>query len=241
MALGGYSPQQQQLFQPYQIGSKGMQPLKKQSGFSKWAFGEKEQFQRSPLHTPQGMDVLEQLLSSGAQGLQDPQAGFQPIANQAVRQFQSQTVPGLAERFTALGGSGTRGQSSDFAGMLGGAGADLQSQLAAMSAEYGLQNRQGLLQQLQLGLQPQFETQHKDRGSGFLERFAQSLAGPQFSDAVKSYGNSFGKFGGGTTNAPIPGQNVVGNYSRIDKGGQGGGTGYGDMASFAMKLLPMLI
>jgi len=230
---GGYTPEQQQLFQPYQIGSKGMKPVKKQGGASKFFLGEKEQFQRSPLHTPQGMQALEQLLATGLGNLQNPQAGFQPIAENAQRQFQTQTIPGLAERFTNLGGSDTRG-SSDFAGMLGGAGADLQSQLASMASQYGLQNQQNALSQLQTGLQPQFETQHKNRGSGFFENLLNQFAGPGLQSAAQSFGSQYGQYGG-TTNAPIAGQNVVGQYSPT---GQPGG---GNMASYVTKLLPYLL
>lgn len=216
--FGGYSPQQQQLFQPYQQGSNGITPLKKRGNVGKFFLGEQESFQRSPLHTPQGMQLLEQLLSSGSEGLNDPYAGFQPIADQATRQFNSETVPGLAERFTALGGSDTRG-SSDFAGQLGGAGANLQSALAALKSEYGMKNRQGLLQQVGLGLTPQFETQHKNRGSGFLEKLLSALG-----SGTGGIGKAFGT---------ISGQSAGNNSS----GNQGGN----DASSLITQLLPFLI
>ena len=54
---------------------------------------------------------------------------FEPLRQQAMTQFNTQTVPSLAERFTSLGG-GQR--SSAFQGALGQAGAGLQENLAGM-------------------------------------------------------------------------------------------------------------
>ncbi len=152
--------------QPFQIGSQGMKPLKKRSGIGEFFLGKQERFNQTPTQTPQAMQALMQLLQGGMQGLQDPYAGFDPIAQQAQEQFQSETVPSIAERFTAAGGGQN---SSAFQGALGSAGSGLQRQLAAMKSEYGMQNRGGLLNQLQLGLTPQFETQFRPRQKGFLE------------------------------------------------------------------------
>lgn len=58
---------------------------------------------------------------------------FAPIEQQAQRQFQTETVPSLAERFSSLGAQ----NSSAFQGALGNAGANLQSQLASLRAQYG--------------------------------------------------------------------------------------------------------
>lgn len=179
-----YTQPQQNLFQPFQnVNGKGLQPLKPQSGFNQFLFGRPESFQRTPTQTPQGMDFLESLLSGAKTGLQNPQAGFQPIADQATRQFNTQTIPALAERFTAANGA----RSSAFQGALGAAGSDLQSRLAAMSSQYGLQNRQSLLQQGQLGLSPQFETQHYEPTNGFLYSLLSEII-PSLKDASKNFG-----------------------------------------------------
>jgi hypothetical protein len=115
-------------------------------------------FQQSPnKFIPQGQNALSMLLSKGQQKLNNPSAGFEPIAAQARNRFQRQTVPGLAERFTALGGSDTRG-SSDFSGALAGAGSEFEQGLAALQAQYGIQNEQSALNMLQLGLTPQTES-----------------------------------------------------------------------------------
>jgi len=64
----------------------------------------------------------------------------EPLAQQAQARFQQQTIPSIAERFTALG-AGSQG-SSAFAQQLGGAGADLQRELAALRSLYGYQTAQ---------------------------------------------------------------------------------------------------
>jgi hypothetical protein len=153
-------------YQPIAYRGDTGQAFQPRSGFQNWLRGNPELFQQMPKYSPQMMQGLEQIFSQGLEGLQNPQAGFQPIADQAVNQFNTQTVPGLAERFTAMGG-GQR--SSAFQNALGGASSDLNRNLAALGANYGLQNRQGLLDQLKLGLTPSFETIHRPRQSGFLQ------------------------------------------------------------------------
>ena len=101
--------------------------------------------------------------------MNNPQKGFEPIAANARRQFQTVGVPGLAERFTSIGG-GQR--SSAFQGALGSANAELESALAALGSQYGLQQQNSLLQMLGLGLQPSFENIYMPRSPGFGESFA---------------------------------------------------------------------
>lgn len=55
---------------------------------------------------------------------------FDPIRQQELQRFSTQTVPGLAERFAGTGNI----QSSAFQQALGGAGADLGTRLAALQA-----------------------------------------------------------------------------------------------------------
>ena len=75
------------------------------------------------------------VLNQGQQGLQNQsiqqlmqilgQGGgsFAPIEQQARNNFNTQTIPSLAERFQSIGGQGT-GNSSAFQGALGAAGWD---------------------------------------------------------------------------------------------------------------------
>ena len=129
-------------------------------------FGQKEGFFQIPTVTPQVANILQQVLGQAGEGLQNPYAGFEPLAQQAREQFETQTVPSLAERFTALGSGGGSQRSSAFQGALGSAASDLEKGLAALQAEYGLRNRESLLNQLKIGLYPQFENLHRPGTAG---------------------------------------------------------------------------
>ena len=139
------------------------------------AFGRpiKAQNTQLPTLTPQQQAWQQQAGQMATQGLQDPTAGFNPIADRARSQFQSQTIPSLAERFTSFGQGGQR--SSDFIGAMAGAGSDLEEGLAGQAAQFGLQN-QGLLQQLLgIGMQPSFENIYRPEQMGGMQRFGASL------------------------------------------------------------------
>lgn len=227
-----YSAQQNQLFQPYQYGANGMQAVKPQSGFSKFLNGSQEQFQRTPTQTPQGMSFLESLLSGAQSGLQNPEAGFNPIRQDVTRQFNTETVPGIAERFTGANAQ----RSSAFQGALGNAGSGLASRLAAMQAQYGLENRRGLLEQGRLGLTPQFETFHRPETPGFLSSLMGNI-GPLASagaDIYKAYqgGKNFGQFGDQSAQEAQGNQGTSGGKEGFDWKGA---------ANLAIKILPFLL
>lgn len=126
--------------------------------------------QQVPIRAPNQIGAQNQLLQMGLSGLQNLPAAqsFDPIAQRARSQFKSDVVPGLAERFTSLGG-GQR--SSAFEGALGNAGAGLEEALAALGSQFGLQQRGqeiSLLQSLLgMGLTPQFENISQPKGPGF--------------------------------------------------------------------------
>ena len=154
-------------------------------------FGKKQKAQTTqlPTLTPQQQAWQSQSGQMAMQGLQDPTAGFDPIAQQARSRFQTQTLPSLAERFTSFGQGGQR--SSDFMGAMAGAGADLDEGLAAQQSQYGLQNR-GLLQQLLgMSMQPSFENIYQPEQMGGMQRFGANLLGqsPQmFAGAYQAKG-----------------------------------------------------
>ena len=130
-----------------------------------------EQVQRFTDPQQQGLgQILQQALS----GLQQPLGqGFAPIAEQARTQFQQQTIPGIAERFSGIDGQ----RSSGFQQALGQAGAGLEQGLAGQQAQFGLQ-QQGLLQQLLgQGLTPQFENLQFERDPGLLQQLLTAFAG----------------------------------------------------------------
>ncbi len=162
--------------------------------------GNKKPWEQSPNRfSPQQQKAQNMLLSNGTQQLQNPYAGFEPIGQYAQNKFKTESIPGLAERFTALGGSDTRGQSSDFAGMLSGAQSDFDLGLAGLRSQYGQQNQQNALQMIQAGLTPQHEQiyfgQGPQVGNQLLEQ-AGSLAGKYFENG--GFGGNNNATSGGT-------------------------------------------
>jgi hypothetical protein len=153
--------------------------------------------------TPQQLGWQSEAGNMAMQGLKNPYEGFQPIEQNAREQFQTSTIPSLAERFTSMG-NGQR--SSAFQGALGQAGAGLESNLAGLRSQYGLQNR-GLSQNL-LGqaMQPSFDTMYQQHQPGFLESSLGGLSGTlgQYG-AMKGlgmFGNGMGQQGGGMGGLP---------------------------------------
>ncbi len=157
-ALGGYlanrqsAPQQNQMT----VGVPGSKP----SG--NFFTGYNAQTQQLPRFTPEQQQALSQLLS---QGLSD--FNFPAIENAARSNFQSQTIPSIAERFASMG-SGNRG-SSGYGAALGRAGAGFEQQLAALKSQHGL----GLLG---LGLTPSFENIYIPQTTGLVGTAGQGLA-----------------------------------------------------------------
>lgn len=126
--------------------------------------GSVEQVQK---FNPQQQQILQFLLQQGQQGLQNPYGGFAPIAQQARSQFNQQTVPSLAERFTAMGQNSLG--SPAFASQLGQAGSGLEEALAALQSQYGMQNQKNALQMLALGMSPGAENFYRGSQPGFGE------------------------------------------------------------------------
>lgn len=141
-------------------------------------------FTQAPVQTGQQLQASGDIISRLREmlsGLGNPEAryeGFAPIEQRALSRFNTETVPSLAEKFTAMGGSGHLGSSS-FAGELGKAGTDLEEGLAALKAQYGLQNQGQQNQLLSLllsgALQPQFENNFVSPVQGILGKAAPGL------------------------------------------------------------------
>lgn len=201
--------------QAEQAQAKQQQEAIKQSGFK----------EAPSSRNPQQLSGMNALVQSGLAGLnapmqqQDIYEGFEPIGRSLINKFQSQSIPQLAERFTELGGSETRG-SSDLLGQLSGAQSEFDQGLAALMAQYGLQNRQQqvqesqfnrqhALQQLQLGLQPTKEHVYFSAPQQFPPAQpapAQPGIGSQLlqigGTALGSYLSGGGTFGFGQSNEP---------------------------------------
>jgi hypothetical protein len=150
--------------------------------FSKRGKFQPGRWDRQNLLTPQQQAAQNQFLQMGMQGLQnanqDPYAGFEPIEQNAMSQFNSQIIPSIAERFT-----GSQ-RSSGFQSALQQGAQGLASNLAAQRAQYGLQNRQ--LQQndqrlaqslLGMGMQPSFQYSQQQYIPGGHTGFSGALSG----------------------------------------------------------------
>jgi len=87
--------------------------------------GQSSNIQQSPLFQ-QGSSFLQNLLSGSPEATAAFEAPY-------MRQFNEQTVPGLAERFSGMG-SGAQ-SSSAFSQALGAAGAGLQENLASLRGQ----------------------------------------------------------------------------------------------------------
>lgn len=153
------------------------------SGIKEAAIGSPGQFEQIPNFTPEQLEFIRNqimpLLTQRLSALGSNKFDFAPIAQEARRGFMEQTVPALAERFTAM--TGGKATSPAFASQLGAAGAGLESGLAALGSKYGLA-QQGLQnQQLQsllgIGLMPQYQTAYRPGSGGLLQTLGSSPQG----------------------------------------------------------------
>jgi hypothetical protein len=117
-------------------------------------------------------DLMRQYLDPNSQAVKQ-------FTEPYMRQFNEQTVPGLAERFAGSGAMGGALSSSGFGQSLGAAGGQLQSQLAALKAGLGQQAAQSLMgqygsmQQQALGAQPfAYQQQGPSAAAGALSGWA---------------------------------------------------------------------
>lgn len=114
--------------------------------------GSPSRFERIQKYDPQRNQAFNQILQQALSGLsQSPD--FAPVEQRELQRFQQDTVPGLAERFTSMGGQG----SSGFAESLARGGSQLGTDLGALRSNYQLGQQQNLMQLLGMGLTPQEE------------------------------------------------------------------------------------
>ncbi len=168
-------------------GDTGQQ-FQPRSGFKSWLLGNPGMFRQTPKYNPEIQGQLQQLLQQGFQGLQNPYQGFDNISNEATRQFETQTIPGIAERFTGMGG-GQR--SSAFQAALAGSGEDFKSKLAAMKEMFGQRSREQALGQIGFGLKGQPEFTQYGRQGGALQNLLGPLLGNQ---ADQQFGQGSGEW-----------------------------------------------
>lgn len=124
------------------LGSKGLGEQIKEA-----ILGGQPALLTTPNYPPEVQNILYGLLGTGAAGLQQfaqNVPSFAPQAAEARRVFYQEHVPTIAERFTAFGGEGAQ-RSSAFPASLGAAGAQLESQLAALGSQFEQGNRAQIL------------------------------------------------------------------------------------------------
>lgn len=117
-----------------------------------------------------GLDFLQGLYDPNSQTMQNMQ---QPYINQ----FNQQTIPGIAERFSGLGAGAQN--SSAFGQALSSAAGDLQTNLASLGSQTQLQGLGPLLQLMQTALNPQTQqvVNQGTAGGGILGSFLGGLGG----------------------------------------------------------------
>lgn len=229
----------------------GKSKTKKRGGFFRDTPASTTQIAR---YTPEQEGLQNQALSQSLRGLGGlslpgdkltSSFDFAPIAQNAQANFQQNTIPSLAERFTSLGyGTGNALSSPVFAQQAGQAGAGLEGELARLAAEYGLQ-KQGLEQGeraqqannlfniLNTGLGERFDTLYQPAqksgfkrllgglGSAAVQAGAAYLGGPAGLAAAQGLTGALG----GQNNNQQPSM-ISGNSSPY-AGWQGNATGFG--------------
>lgn len=131
--------------------------------------GKQEQISRL---NPQQVGIQQQIGNTASNmlgNLGQNQFNFEPIAQQARTNFQTKTIPSIANRFAALGAQG----SGAYQHALGSAGAGLEEGLAALQSKYGLaqsgQQQQFLLSLLAQALQPQQDNMFSAPQNGLFQ------------------------------------------------------------------------
>lgn len=145
-------------------------------------FGKSAEVQQLPTQTPGQQDLQSQILGQLGPLLQRAGGGFEGYKQEATRRFEQQGVPSILERLTSMGG----GRSSAVGQQLGGARANLESQLAGQEGQFDQQLLQMLLGS---GMQPGVENLVMPEQQGLIQALLTALAG--------GAGQAAGAYGGG--------------------------------------------
>ncbi len=191
-------------------GNKGEQ----KSTFSKKARGTLDQI----LDDIRGMKGNAQDITQNPQYMQgqewlsnlfnDPEF-FKAFEAPLQRQFEEETIPGLANRFASMGSGGSLG-STAFRNQLAREGSNLSTNIAALrggmqqqgvnqSLQYAQQPFQNLLQLLGIGTQPTMN-QYQPPSAGIG-----ALAAPLLSGATQYYAGQAGQQNNNNNNNPLQG------------------------------------
>jgi hypothetical protein len=148
-----------------------------------WLTGSQSKMKQVPTMNPDQQQYMQQLFS-GLQGqgsnipgmeylqslFSDNPEAFNEFQAPAMRQFNEQIMPGIAERFSGMGAGSRNSSAFNNAGAM--AGARLSENLSAQRA--GL--RSGAMNQLQgfgqMGMRPSFENVYMQGQPGLLQGIA---------------------------------------------------------------------
>jgi hypothetical protein len=140
---------------------------------------------------------------------------YNRFAAPEMRQFNEQTIPGLAEQFAGMGSGGL--SSSSFRNAAVGAGADLGERLGAIRANLRTQGAQGLFQAGQQGMQHHLENVHIPGQPGMLQGAASGIG-----QGLMQMGGSAMQGGGQSGGQSAP---MGGGTQSISRGGGVSGNG----------------
>lgn len=135
------------------------------------ALGHKGKFKQLSTMSPQQLQFAQFARNQGQNQIQNPYAGFAPIRENMQNLFQQQTLPGVAEGWSSMG-QGNALSSGTFGSQLGAAQRAFGGDLAAMMAQYGLQNQHQGMRLAGMGMAPEFKNMYIPGGdSGWGSMF----------------------------------------------------------------------
>jgi len=157
------------------ITMAGLMALQAGSGMAEQATSHRGKWLQKSTMNPDQLQKSQWARMMGQQQIQNPYAGFEPVAQKAQSMFQNQTVPGLAERFTSMAGGAM--SSPSFGSQLYGSGQDMQESLAALMAQYGLHQQQLGQGLMGMGMGNEFENIYQNPQSTWLSRLFGGIGG----------------------------------------------------------------
>ena len=127
-----------------------------------------------PRFRPNQEQYMDQAAEIGMKGIQNPYEGFEPIAQYARKNFQENTIPEIMHQFIASGSNAPT--SPGPWNQQGRAAEGMESNLAALKAQYGMQNRNQMMQMLNMGLAPRDAMFEHQAESGALDEIIPGLS-----------------------------------------------------------------
>ncbi len=123
--------------------------------FQKWLFDSPEGQQALSRFSPEQQQALSQSLKSGRNRIDNPSQGFEPIRENAIQDWEQRAIPSIMHRLSVGGDNAL--SSPVLHSQLAGSRANLSSDLSALEAQFGQRNQQLGLDELRLGLSPQYD------------------------------------------------------------------------------------